>query len=128
MAKKKLAIVVKGLPAGFKQITGDFAPKWDFKKNPELQGTVFEIKAVAGKRKGKNKRKDSRVMTIADSNGEIHAVWHSAGLNGLFDTAEKGSEVYIRYVGLKKIAGKPQPMKEFVTAMKETAASKKAGK
>lgn len=118
-AKSKERVFPKvNLPAGFRQVnSGNFPPNHDFKKNPILQGEVTEIKTVAVKIG--RKPKDTRLMIIADENGVLTSVWESAALEGLFEEAKKGDEVYIQFTGMITIKGRQQPMKGFVAAVKE---------
>lgn len=104
------------LPDGYKAIgSGEFGERWDFEENPSIEGTVDGIREVESGT-GKNKR-TSRVMTVQTEDGPID-VWESASLRKFFDECEDGSEVAIIFKGYRDV-GKPQPMKDFVGAIKE---------
>ena len=123
MAKQKQGSKKAGaipLPPGFRQTNrGNFPPVFAFNKvGTVLQGIVQGIKDVP---KGKNVDKDTRIMYVAnDSTGEVNAVWQSAALTDLFDSAKKGDEVFIRYDGEVKVKGRRQPMHGFTAGIKET--------
>lgn len=106
------------LPSGFKQVSsGNFPPNHDFKKNPILQGEVQDIKTVAVKIG--RKPKDTRLMIVSDDDGVLSSVWESAALEGLFEAAKKGDEIFIQFTGMIAIKGRQQPMKGFVAGIKE---------
>lgn len=108
------------VPEGFKAISGAFAPTWAPNEN---EGQPGEITGIWGKerivqiRRGRGMQ-DNRVCTIQTDN-EAYTIWCSAGLVPLFDSAEEGDEVYIRYDGLGKAKGKQNPPKLYTTAIAE---------
>lgn len=106
--KQKGTLVV---PKGFQTVeAAKFPESHDFRKTPKLAGKVTEIKSVPGRQK-------RRIMYVADSSGEIHAVWENAMLSALFARARVGNEVYIEFKFSDAEAGK-QRAEEYITAIK----------
>jgi len=97
MAKAKAKAAANGLPAGFKRVDG-FAQTWDVETMPLLQGTWGKVRTIQVKR-GK-KMEEARVCDVETDDGKRYTVWDSAGLRGLFDAADEGTEVFIQYEGL----------------------------
>lgn len=105
------------LPEGYTAISGgEFGERWDFEANPVIEGTVDGVREVESGT-GKQKR-TSRVLTVQTSDGPID-VWESASLRKFFDEVEDGSEVAVAFMGYKDV-GRPQPMKNFVGAIKQS--------
>lgn len=104
-AKQKAAkrtAVARGanLPKGYEAI-GGFSESWKPEKaGDSIEGTVSGFRDVEVTR-GK-KKEASRIMEIECKDGKTRSVWHSAGLNSLFERAEEGSQVYIRFEGMGK--------------------------
>ena len=121
-AVKKQAIKTqsKNLPAGYTDV-GDasMAPAVDWKKTKVVEGVVVLMKTIEKtvKEKGKNVVKKMRLMVIENDKGRL-AVWEKKALEGLFNEAAEGSEVYIRHTGRIKIKGRPEPMHTFDVGMK----------
>jgi len=120
MARKKQDTSQAKLPAGFKQVDvgGAFGVAQDWEKHPVLVGKCIDIRTVAigeGKRK-----KDTQVMTVQDNEtGVLKSVWHAYQLDGLFKEKKiKGRQVYIQYLGSKKLKGARNPMKLFSCGVK----------
>lgn len=136
MAIKKVVKTANALPDGFvSKSGGDFAPIHNFMEagNEVLQGFVQgEVRTVVtkpakGNGLGNNAEQSSRVMTVADSDtGEVKAFWESKALEGLFNDAKAGDEVYVKYTGPVKVKGRPKPMRGFLVGLKENG--KKSGK
>lgn len=109
------------LPAGFEAIQtgGNFAPTWDMKKNPVIQGVVVGIKEL---KKGGKIKNDTRILTIKQANGEEVSVWESASIRAVFDTAQEHGvnkcEVAFAYAGEKKIKGQRNPMHDISGGIK----------
>lgn len=93
----------------------------DWEKNPVLEGEVLEIKNVTttavDKKTGKKKKNETRLMVVKTKNGDEVAVWEKYQLIPLFDSVEKGSDIYIAHTGVKNIGG-GQKMHEFTTAFR----------
>lgn len=97
---------------GWKPVQGSKFPDiFDFKKTPQFEGHVSQVKKVSIRR-GK-KLVQSRIAYIVDKDGVLWGVWESAALGALFSSMKKGQQVRIRYNGLKKIRGQKNPMKDF---------------
>lgn len=111
------------LPAGYESVQGaGFPDNHDFEKSPILQGTVTDVKTVSVK-KGR-KMEDTQLMTVADSDGVISAVWNSAGLKELFSKVKKGDSVFIEFLGMIPLKGK-QSMKKYSIGHKPAKGSGK---
>lgn len=119
MARKTERVFPKSeMPEGYRRTAGNFPQIHDFKKEPILTGIVQEIKTVAMKMRGK--ASETRIMSVAQhETGEISAVWESAALQGLFDEAKKGDDVFIKFTGMIRVKGRAQPMKGFDAGIKE---------
>lgn len=102
------------LPKGFTAITGG-GNSHDFKKEKTLQGVLVGVKKVT-QNKGKKDERTVRLAIIRKADGTETAVWESAGNRALFDV-KKGKKVFIALVGMKKLPGRKQPMKDFVVAV-----------
>lgn len=90
--------------------TGSFPPNHDFKKNPELEGTVTEKKKIPQKR-GK-KTVPVHVIYVANADGEIAAVWESHALAEFMEEVKVGATVRIISKGTQKLKGK-KTLKNF---------------
>lgn len=108
------------VPQGFKPISGAFAPTWnpaeDENQPQEIVGTWGKERIVTIRR-GRGVQ-EQRVVPI-QTETEAWTLWCSAGLVALFDSAEEGDEVYIRFDGLGQKKGKQNPPKLFTTAIAE---------
>src|SRR3970040_165719 len=115
MRKKATATTGSKIPAGFPQIkTGSFAPIHDWKKTPILQGIVQATRTVEQKRGGK--LIPVRVVDVANSDGEITAVWESHSIAETLAQAKPGDEIFLSFEGIKKLKGK-KTLTEFVCAI-----------
>lgn len=105
------------IPEGFRRVeSGNFPPLHDFKKQAELIGECNAIKTIKTQKRGKVA--ETRIMYVADNDtGELVSVWESAALEGLFDEAQPGMQVWIKFTGLIKIKGRQMPMKGFESAV-----------
>ena len=112
----------EGIPEGFEQIGGGYAPTW---KPDELRvlhgpvtGGVREVEMTIGR-----KKQTRRCMEVTrKKTGERFTVWESAALGALFDQIAEtgeGPEVYIRYDGLGKAKTGQNPPKLFTVAVKQ---------
>lgn len=101
------------LPAGFKIVAGNgFAKSFFFEKvGDTIQGVVKEVRKL--KYKG-----DARLVMTLENDDGIFSIWDSAQLKPLMENVEEGTEVYIRFDGIKKLKGK-KTMREFTTAVAE---------
>ncbi len=98
---RKSAGASSAVPKGFKQIDS-MAPTWDVDEMPELIGTWGKVKEIEVKPTNKNDDGKRTICNVTQDNGKTVAVWKSATLTGLFDEAEEGDRVFIRYDGLGK--------------------------
>jgi hypothetical protein len=107
------------LPEGFEMVTGQFPDAWDFDAEPVLTGEWMGSRDAQVKQGTKTVTR--LVANIRTADGQLHALWESAGLAGLFDKARLGDVVWIRFDGL----GTPKPgmnaPKLFTTAIKPGA-------
>lgn len=116
MAKSKtVARPASKLPAGFKAIEhlGDF---WNGKEPGDNITGKLVSKKVKHFAKGKYAARDANVYVI-DVKGKKLEVTQSGGLGALEDV-KKGQSVYIEFLGMKKLAGKKEKMKEYLVAVK----------
>lgn len=103
------------IPEGFQMPASAQVPNWDYEKQKVLQGDAVSMRVIKKKKPRKGEAPTTRLLTVRDEDGNLHQVWESAGLRGLFDEVLQGGEVFIRYDGLgAKQKGKNQ-MKVFVT-------------
>jgi hypothetical protein len=119
MAKAKAVARKAGpkneLPKGFKAITsGDFAPSWDFEKQPVIEGVLKEKRTIT-QNKGKKDEREVAIWTIATKSGDV-AVWESYSLKALHDV-KKGKRVAVVFNGYRPIKGRKQPMKDFTVGV-----------
>jgi|SRR6478735_1233373 len=86
---------IKGVE-GMQEVTTEYndLPQWDFAKKPRFEGTVTRVSDFLHT-KSKFGERETRVMHIADSNGEEFSLWESAGLKDLFENAVVGTAVVI---------------------------------
>jgi hypothetical protein len=104
------------LPAGFKPISG-LGEAWKPTKVGEtVHGVLHHVKVVHLPKKGKQPARDWNIYTIRTKAGDVE-VGESAGLRALAKV-KKGREVFIQYLGKKKIGGGRQPMRDFLVATK----------
>ncbi len=104
------------LPAGFKAVSG-LGQSWKPKKKGEtVQGILRNIRTVKIAKKGKQPAREWRIAVITTDSGDVE-IGESAGVRALFDQ-KKGSRVAVQYLGLRKIPGRPQPMRDFVVGVK----------
>lgn len=91
------------LPEGFEDVSSSYnkLPPWDFKKHSRLVGTVQRIEEAHTKTRFGER--DTQVAEVITEDGEEVALWHSAGLNGLFDVMEPGSKIHVTYLGMKAL-------------------------
>lgn len=108
------------VPSGFKAVSGAFAPTWNPAENEdqpqEIVGIWGKERTVSIKR-GRGVQ-EQRVVNI-QTDDDAWTVWCSVGLTSLFDEAEEGDEVYIRFDGLGQAKGRQNPPKLFTTAIAE---------
>ena len=110
MAKKQTEAKTEG---GYRKVaSGSFAPNWDYKKEPILEGKVISKKKVPFKR-GK-KTEEVFVIEVAQATGEIVNVWESHATAALMEEVKIGQGVKIEFKGVKKLKGK-KTLKEFET-------------
>lgn len=124
---KKIVEQFEAVPEGYEAYSAEseFGDTVDFDKTPEVSGEVKEIKTVEF---GKGRSaKESRVMTLITETG-LKSVWESAKLKGLFDEAEAGWNILIRFVGRVKVKGRKEEMKDYRVFIKGGVPAKTKGK
>lgn len=100
------------VPAGFEDVTSNFdkLPPFDFEQNATLEGEVTKISdTTITDERGK---RDTQVAHVVTEDGEEYALWHSAGLDDLFNVMQKGSRIRVIYTGTKQLDRK-RTMKLF---------------
>ena len=111
----------EGIPEGFEQIGGGYAPTW---KPDEIQvlhgpvtGDVRTVEMTIGR-----KKQERRCMEVTQKKSGVRfTVWESAALGALFDqiaVTGEGPEVYIRFEGLGKAKTGQNAPKLFTVAVK----------
>jgi|SRR5712671_3808514 len=121
---------IPAIPAQYTHLgKGNFPPVFTFSKVGDvLEGFCQQVKSIPGKwkRKGEKKALENRIMYIAQKGtGEVFSVWESKALEDLFNTAQPGGGVFIRYDGPIVIKGRKEPMKGFTTGYQAGKKSKK---
>lgn len=106
----------KKLPAGFKAISGIGGGWKPDKPGATVQGILVRVKVVKLPKKGKDPARDWKIYILKTKDGEVE-IGESAGVRSL-GQVKKGREVYIEYLGKKKIGGGRQPMRDFLVATK----------
>lgn len=104
------------LPAGFKAISGGGNSWKPAKKGESITGVMGKAKVVSLPKNGRIPARDVNVYNITTKDGSVD-VWESGGLKALAKI-KKGKPVYIQFIGMKKIKGQAQPMREYVVATK----------
>lgn len=105
------------LPKGFKAITGGGGDSWKPEKaGATLHGVMAGSKSVHFEKKGNQPARDVNIYTIRTKEGDVN-VWASAGLSAL-EKIKKGKEVFIQYLGLKKMGKGKNPMRDYIVATK----------
>jgi len=119
MATKAGKSSIPPVPSKYKLMgKGNFPPVWTPEKIGDfLEGIVQQVKAIPTKWKRKGKQDETRIMYVADDDGVLKSVWESAALSDLFDNAQAGDGVYIRYDGPIVIKGRKEPMKGYTTGL-----------
>jgi hypothetical protein len=101
--EKVTVFEIDNLTDEFQDLPGGFGQNWNPEKEGEtLEGRITEMKFGIEVSFGKQK-KTLDVCLVADSDGVLHSVWHSATLTPLFNlgaAAAVGRRVRIQYQGL----------------------------
>jgi len=109
------------LPPGFKPTSNQYAPSWnpgsDETHPKELIGEWGAERTITIRR-GRGTQ-EQRVCNLTTDDGVVWTIWASAMLTGLFDEAQEGSIVYIRYDGEGNAKKGQHPPKLFTTAIAE---------
>lgn len=110
------AKIAPQLPKGFTAISrgGD---SWKPEKpGDSVIGKMVGVKTVDLPKNGRIPARTLNVYSIETKEG-VRSVWESGGLKALAEV-KKGAQVAIVFVGLKKIKGQTNPMREFVVGTK----------
>lgn len=90
------------VPAGFRPVSGQFTDTWkpaENKEHPrELIGIWGKVRII-NIRRGRGTQ-EQKVCTVECQDGTVWTIWQSTYLQPLFEEAEQGDTVYIRYDGL----------------------------
>lgn len=81
-------------------------PAWDFKENPEFEGTLVAIRSNVGPN-------ESMLYEFKQEDGARAAVWGSAGLDNTMNDVEVGSKVKIVFEGMKTNEATGREFKAF---------------
>ena len=106
-----------GIPAGFAPVESSvYADNWDPNVGDSIQGIWTSVRAVELQQGRETVTR--RVATIRVPDEEPVALWESANLRGLFDTAKPNQEVYIRFDGVGAATKKGySPPKMYTVAL-----------
>jgi hypothetical protein len=112
----------EGIPEGFEEIGGGYAPTW----KPEEHGKLLHGRVTGGVREVEmtigRKKQTRRCMEVTQKkSGERFTLWESAALGELFEQiAEQGEgpEIYCRFDGYGKKKPGQNPPKLFTVAIK----------
>ena len=111
----------EGIPEGFEQIGGGYAPTWKPEELQVLHGPVTGGVRVVEMTIGRKKQERRCMEVTRKKSGERFTVWESAALGALFDQIAEtgeGPEVYIRFDGLGKAKTGQNAPKLFTVAVK----------
>lgn len=103
------------LPKGFKPIErlGGF---WVGRNRGDtFEGVLLKKRVKHFPKSGKYAARDANVYTFKTKGGDCE-ITQSGGL-GALEQVKKGQHVFIRFLGMKKLAGK-QAMREYVVGVK----------
>lgn len=104
------------LPKGFKAIEGG-GKFWSGQKpGDSITGKLVKV-SVKHFPKGKFPARDANVYILHTSDGRDVEVTQSGGLNCL-EKAKKGQTVCIVFIGMKKLKGRREPMREYIAGVK----------
>lgn len=108
-------------PKGFAPVvSSNFAETWDPNEGDFIQGiwaSVREVELQQGR-----EMVTRRVATITRQGEDDVALWESANLRGLFETAKLGQEIWIRFDGLGAATKKGYaPPKLYTVALGQLA-------
>lgn len=88
-----------GIPAGFAPVmSSTYADTWDPNEGDSIQGIWSDVREVELQQGRETVMR--RVATIKREGEEPVALWESANLRGLFETAKRNQEIWIRYDGV----------------------------
>lgn len=104
------------LPKGWKAITGGGNSWKPAKSGESIEGVMLGSKVVSLPKNGRIPARDVNVYTVKTKDADVD-VWQSGGLKAL-EKIKKGKPVYIQFLGMKKIKGQAQPMREYLVATK----------
>ena len=79
----------------WKKLEASTNPKWDYKMDEEITGTLVSIETEVGPN-------SSNLYTLKKADGSLISVWGTTLLDNRFNKAEIGSEVKIVYLGEAK--------------------------
>lgn len=116
MKKEKVAAIKPQLPKGFKALEGG-GKFWSGQK-PGDQITGKLVKStVKHFPKGKYPARDANVYILHTADGRDVEVTQSGGLNAM-EQVKKGQTVCIVFLGMKKLKGRREPMREYAVGVK----------
>lgn len=106
------------LPEGFKSLSSEQGIARDWDAMPELIGEWGGVRTISVKRG--RKTEEQRLATVRDeADGVLYTVWESALLTPLFEEAEQGDRVAIKYLGLGKAKPGQNPPRLFNVGIAE---------
>lgn len=116
MKREKVKTIKPALPSGFKALEN--IGKFFSGKEPgdQLVGKLVKVESKHFP-KGRYPARDANVYTIRTKDGNDVEVTQSGGL-GALQQVKKGQTVAIVYLGMKKLKGRREPMREYAVGVK----------
>lgn len=112
----------EGIPEGFEEIGGGYAPTWKPEVGNVLHGPVTGGVRMVEMTIGRKKQERRCMEVTTKKGGERFTLWESAALGELFDTIAEtgeGPEVYVKFTGYGKKKAGQNPPKLFKVAIKQ---------
>lgn len=116
MKREKVKAIKPALPSGFKAL--DNIGKFFSGKSPgdQLVGKLVKVETRHFP-KGRYPARDANVYIVETKEGQKVEVTQSGGL-GAMEQVKKGQTVAIVFIGMKKLKGRREPMREYLVGVK----------
>lgn len=107
---RKATAAKTGVPSRYTSVSGgQFAKAWQPKVGETLEGVCVGVRTVDAKAVGRRKAKKGEkvvIVDVANSDGEIFAVWESHALREFCQRVKAKDGVFLRLDDVKKIGRK----------------------